>query len=82
VTAKVLLTAGHASHDKQCPGESAEAGYHHCCSSPSCSTSVIADSAATVVQNRQALTIAFAGVILQGRPISPEAQPPKSLSHL
>ena len=82
VTAKVLLSSGHAPSDKECPGEAAEAGNHHCSSSPSCPTSVIGDSAATVVSNRQVLTIALAGVILQGRPISPEAQPPKFLSRL
>ena len=82
VIAKVLLTGGHAPYDKECPGESAEAGNHHCCASPSCPSSVIGDSAAMVVQNRQVPTIGLARVILRGRPISPEAQPPKFLSRL
>jgi hypothetical protein len=82
VTAKVLLTGGHAPYDKECPGESAEVGNHHCRASPSCPSSVIGDSAATVVQDRQVPTITLAGVILRGRPISPEAQPPKFLSRL
>ena len=82
VIAKVLLTGGHAPYDQECPGESAEAGSHHCCASPSCPSLVIGDSAAMVVQNRQVPTIGLARVILRGRPISPEAQPPKFLSRL
>ena len=81
-TAMVLLTGGHAPHDTKCPGESAEAGNHHCCWSQSCPTSVIGDSAATVAQNGQVPTAGLAEVILRGRPISPEAQPPKFLSRL
>ena len=82
VTAKVVLIEGQGPHDKRCPGEAGEMGYHHCCSSPSCPASVITDSAVVVVRNRHVPTIAPAEVILQGRPISPEAQPPKLLSRL
>ena len=82
VTAKFLLSSGHGPHDEQCPGELEEAGNHHCCWSQSCPTSVIGDSAATAVQNGQVPTVGPAEVILRGRPISPEAQPPKFLSRL
>jgi hypothetical protein len=57
VTPKVLLTGGHVPHDKQCPGGLEEAGYHHCCSSPSRPASVIADSSLAVIRDRQIPTI-------------------------
>ena len=82
VTANVLLTGSQVPHDKQCPGEQGEGGYHHCCSSPSCPASVVADSTVAVICDRHVSPIAVAGLILQGRPISPEAQPPKLLSRL
>ena len=82
VTAKIVLTGGHVPYDKQCPGEQGEGGYHHCCSSPSCPASVIADSAVVAAHDRHVSPIQLAALILQGRPISPEAQPPKLLSRL
>jgi len=82
VTANVLLTGSQVTHDKQCPGEQGEGGYHHCCSSPSCPASVIADSAVVAAHDRHVSPIQLAALILQGRPISPEAQPPKLLSRL